>query len=63
MNQFSNDELYMLSEGVLLLIRDANSAAALLHDANLVKEVEELRIKYTELNAKICDMISDNSEE
>jgi len=60
---FSNEELYMLSEGILLLIRDANGAAALLHDANLIKEVEDLRSKYVELNAKICDMISDNSEE
>lgn len=56
-SQFTNDELNMLSEGVIVLIKNANEALTLVNDNKCIDALMELRQKYQILNAKICGMI------
>ena len=55
--QFTDDELYMLSDGVLALIRNANEAIKLVSDGKSIEVLEDILKKYRELNKKICDML------
>lgn len=54
---FTDDELYILSDGMLALIRNTSEAAKLVFDSNVIKAVEETCEKYKELNTKICMML------
>lgn len=54
---FTDDELYMLSDGMLALIRNINEAAKLVSDSNAINTLKETNQKYRELNTKICMML------
>ena len=54
-NQFTDDELYMLSDGILSLIRNTNEALRLVYDSKSIKVLQETQSKYKDLNRKICD--------
>lgn len=54
--QLTNEELLMLSEGMLALIRDVNEAAKLVPAGSSNGVLRDLAKKYQELNAKICSM-------
>lgn len=55
-NPFTEDERYLLSEGMLALIRNMSDAIKLVSDVNVVNVMREKMKEYQELNAKICDM-------
>ena len=55
--QFTDDELYMLSDGILALIRNTNQALQLTSDKSCIEALENLNKKYRELNTKICGML------
>ena len=55
--QFTDEELYMLSDGVLALIRNTNEAIKLVSDGKSIEVLEDILKKYRELNKKICDML------
>ena len=55
--QFTDDELYMLSDGMLALIRNTNQALHLTSDKSCIEALENLNKKYRELNTKICGML------
>lgn len=55
--QFKDDELYILSDGVLALIRNTNKALKLTRDKNCIETLKNLNRKYKKLNAKICRML------
>ena len=54
--QFTDEELYMLSDGVLALIRNTNEAMKLVSDGKSIEILQETQKRYKELNAKICGM-------
>lgn len=54
--RLTNEELLMLSEGMLALIRDVNEAAKLVPAGSSNGVLRDLAKKYQELNAKICSM-------
>ena len=55
--QFTDDELYVLSDAMLTLIRDTNKALRLAHDSKCIQELENLNQKHRKLNEKICMML------
>ena len=55
--QFTDEELYMLSDGVLALIRNTNQALQLISDKGCIEALENLNKEYRELNTKICGML------
>ena len=55
--QFTDEELYMLSDGVLALIRNTNEAMKLVSDGKSIEVLGATLTKYRELNKKICDML------
>lgn len=55
-NPLTEDERYLLSEGMLALIRNMSDAIKLVSDVNVVNVMREKMKEYQELNAKICDM-------
>ena len=55
--QFTDEELYMLSDGVLALIRNTNEAMKLVSDGKSIEVLGDTLTKYRELNKKICDML------
>ena len=54
--QFTNNELNMLSDGILTMIENVNEALKLVRDSESIKVLQESQEKYKELNAKICGM-------
>lgn len=55
-NPFKEDERYLLSDGMLALIRNMSDAIKLVSDVNVVNVMREKMKECQELNAKICDM-------
>ena len=55
--QLTSEELMLLSDGMLALIRDVNEAAKLVPDGSANSALRELAEKYQALNSKICAMI------
>lgn len=55
--RFTDDELYMLSDGMLALIRNTNKALQLTSDKKCIEALENLNKTYRELNTKICGML------
>lgn len=57
--QFTDDEMYILSDGTLALIKNMNSALELMPESksDAIIALRELRSTYKELNNKICKMI------
>ena len=56
-NQFTDDELYILSDGVLALIRNTNEAMKLISERKSIEVLGDTLTKYRDLNKKICDML------
>lgn len=54
--QFTDEELYMLSDGMLALIRNTNKAL-IVSDSKDIEALFETRQKYRDLNTKICKML------
>lgn len=58
--QFTDDELRMLSNGILSLIDNVTKALNLVCDSKSVKVLLASQEKYRELNTKICEMIKED---
>lgn len=54
---FTNEELRILSDGILSLVRNTNDAINLMTDNAVIKALEDLNGKYKELNCKVCALI------
>ena len=61
--QFTDDELYMLSDGILALIRSTNEALRLVCDSKSIEVLQESQKRYKDLNAKICGMLEQKGVE
>ena len=61
--QFTDEELCMLSDGMLALIRNTNEAMKLVSDWKSIKVLRDTLTKYRELNSKICDILKQESKE
>lgn len=57
-NKFTAEEFHMLSEGVLALIENTNKALRLTSDKSCIEALENLNMKYRDLNSKVCDLWS-----
>lgn len=55
--QFTYDELYMLSDGILALIRSTNETLGRVCDSKSIEILLESKNRYKELNEKICRML------
>ena len=55
--QFTDDELYMLSYGILALIKSTNEALRLVCDSKSIEVLQESQKRYKDLNTKICGML------
>lgn len=55
--QFTDDELYILSDGLLALIRNVNNAARLVCNNKTLDAMDEELQTYRKLNEKVCKMI------
>lgn len=56
---FTDEELYTLSDGILALIRDAGDAKKLVHREQTQLAIDEEVNRLTALNSKICGMIKE----
>ena len=54
---FTEEELCMLSNGMLSIIRNTNEAVMLISDDKSIKVLEDALKKYQELNKKVCEMM------
>lgn len=54
---FTDEELYTLSNGLIALIRDAGEAKKLVHREQAHLAIDEEIKRLTVLNSKICDMM------
>lgn len=58
--QFTDDELRILSNGILSLIDNVTKALNLICDSKSVDVLLASQEKYRELNTKICGMIKED---
>lgn len=56
---FTDEELYTLSDGILALIRDAGDVKKLVHREQTQLAIDEEVNRLTALNSKICGMIKE----
>lgn len=56
---FTDEELYTLSNGILALIRDAGDAKKLVHREQTQLAIDEEVKRMTALNSKICGMMKE----
>ena len=54
---FTDDELYILSDGILALMENINKACQLVTDKQSIDSLRTALDKYQELNRKICNMM------
>lgn len=54
MCEFTDDEIYILSDGLLSLIRGTNEALKLTYDKESIEKLQEAMRKYQMLNEKVC---------
>ncbi len=59
---FTNRELYLLSEGILSLIREAGEAAKRVRSSKIIDEIAAYRSGLRDLNSKLCSMMRDDGE-
>lgn len=57
MTNLTNDEIFILSDGLLALIRDCSDAIKLIPDKAAQKEIHKTIKKYQALNSKLMDEI------
>ena len=53
--KLSNEEIYILSEGLLALIHNCSEASKLVPDRKAQEEIYNAIYKYQELNSKLLD--------
>lgn len=58
--KLSNDELFILSDGILSLIKNCSKAVELVQDKSAQKEIKKTIAKYQELNSKLLNQIDEN---
>ena len=56
-NEFTNEELQLLSDGMLALIDNSCNALQLVRDKEVINALFESQDRYNELNDKICAML------
>ncbi len=54
---FTDDELYIISDAMLNLIRSTNCALKLIYDQNSIESLGKSLKKYKEVNQKVCMML------
>ena len=54
MCEFTDDEIYILSDALLSLIRGTNEALKLTYDKKCIGELQKVARKYQTLNEKVC---------
>ena len=55
--QLSNDEIFMISDGLYCLIRDYSKAITLIHNKQAQKEINKSIKRVQDLNTKILNEI------
>lgn len=60
---FTQNELYLLSEGVLSLIREAGEAAKRVRSNKITDEIAAYRSGLRDLNSKLCSMMRGDEDE
>lgn len=61
--KFTEDELFILSDGLLCLIKNVNETEKLIYDKDCIDELKFLSEKYQKLNKKVCDFIENRRDE
>lgn len=56
--EFTSEEMYILSDAMLELIRSINAALKLVHDKDSIKALQTTLEKYQKLNEKVCRMLN-----
>ena len=62
MKNLSNEEIFILSEGLLALIHNCSEACKLVPDRKAQEEIYNAIYKYQELNSKLLDRMRDGKE-
>lgn len=52
--EFTDDEMYILSDALLSLIRGTNEALRFTYDKKCIEELQKVARKYQTLNEKVC---------
>ena len=55
--EFTSEEMYILSDAMLELIRTTNNALKLVYDNDSIKALQTTLEKYQRLNEKVCRML------
>lgn len=55
--EFTSEEMYILSDAMLELIRTTNNALKLVYDNDCIKALQTTLEKYQKLNEKVCRML------
>ena len=55
--EFTSEEMYILSDAILELIRTTNNALKLVYDNDSIKALQTTLEKYQKLNEKVCRML------
>ena len=55
--EFTSEEIYILSDAMLELIRTTNKALKLVYDNDSIKALQTTLEKYQRLNEKVCRML------
>ena len=56
--EFTNEELYLLSQGVIELIRKATEVKSFIYDKKTEEVIDSYQEKLTNLNTKVCSAIT-----
>ena len=60
--EFTSEEMYILSDAMLELIRTTNNALKLVYDNDSIKALQTTLEKYQKLNEKVCRMLDKEGE-
>ena len=55
---FTDNELHMISDGLIALIRDAGEAKKLIHSEKTLASIDEETKQLVSLNDKVCNMMN-----
>jgi len=59
---FTNEELHILSNAMINLIKSTNDSRALFYDEEIIDSLKKASSKYVHLNDKICRMMREEEE-
>lgn len=62
MNDFTENELHLLSEGILSLIREAGEAAKRVRSEKIIDDIAAYRAGLRDLNSKLCRLMHGDGE-